>query len=700
MSSASKWSARGAVLMRLTLIPRMVAETALVLPVDYFDMAVATLAPEAIFHPIQPDQKLPGKTNREYKRWLSHLSDKTVKFEKYFDTLGVSPPKPKEIDLRIGKWIELAEEIEAKHSDLEKLFDEGIRFISEAEAKAGELLKLKAFYTKISMVNIDIPKVTRLTRIYVAIGFISQENMDNINAFVRKRNCVLTHDVVDENESLILLACPDNAKMEASKLLSENVFQPLRIPEGMPSNPSELVDFLDKKIGEILKAADEKKKELLNRLNEAGEYYFVLLALREAFRLLANAKMTNRFVVLQGYVDKNDIKKLEKAIDRATQGSFILNVIRVIRKAKDRKPPSRIVLPRILQPFHNIVRMYGEPEPDEVVPTIFLAVTMPLIFALMFPDWGHGLLVVLVGYWFYRKARSEDSKLTWILVIILGASSMVTGFLAGEFFGPMTHFAEFLTKIGFSHPPLATPLYAIERNNDVMLQQLVRFALTIPLIVAGIILILGTFLGIVNSILREDYMDLLISKIPKFLLFTIATLPFLVYMDAYKGGGVIKDATLGGMHTTFGKIVGIVGISSLIWIMLGEPVVGLIENGIAGLKHGFFTSFMETFEVVLMLLGNIPSFFRIMGLSLAHASLMFGFTILTEMLWKGPILAIAAILTYIAGNLLTAGLEAIIAFAHSLRLHFYEWFSKFYSGKGVPFNPVSIPSYVKISLAS
>ncbi len=700
MAPGSKWSVRGVALVGLTLIPRMVAETAVVLPVDYFDKTVATLAPEAIFHPVQPDDALPGSINREYRRWLSHLTDKTSKFERYFDLLGVAPPKPREIDLKLGGWVEAVEEAEEKYRDLEKAFDEGVRFITEAEAKAGELLRLKEFYSKISFVNLDILGVTQLSRVSVVVGFLSPEYINDIAAFAEERGCVLAYDEVGEDEALIMVACPYDHKAELSKLLSDYEFQPLRMPEGMPGNLSELVGFLEERIDRILKEAEEKRRELQGMLGDAGEYYHTLLALREAFRLLANAKITGRHVVLQGYVDKSDIGRLEKALKKATGGGFILDVIRLLRRAEDKKPPSRIVLPRILQPFHKIVRMYGEPEPDEVVPTVFLAITMPLIFGLMFPDWGHGLLVVLVAYWFYKKARSEESRLTWILVMILGAASMVTGFLAGEFFGPMTHFAEFWTKLGFSHPPLATPLYAIERNNDVMLQQLVRFALTVPLIVAGIILILGTFLGVVNSLIRREYGELLASKLPKFLLFTIATLPFLVYMDAYKGGGVIRDATLGGMHTTFGKIVGIIGIASLIWIMLGEPVIGLIEEGVAGLKHGLFTAFMETFEVVLMLLGNIPSFFRIMGLSLAHASLMFGFTILTEMLWKGPILAIAAILTYIAGNLLTAGLEAIIAFAHSLRLHFYEWFSKFYSGKGVPFNPVSIPSYVKISLAS
>jgi V/A-type H+-transporting ATPase subunit I len=103
-------------------------------------------------------------------------------------------------------------------------------------------------------------------------------------------------------------------------------------------------------------------------------------------------------------------------------------------------------------------------------------------------------------------------------------------------------------------------------------------------------------------------------------------------------------------------------------------------------------SFMEVYESILMAMGNIPSFLRIMALALAHSSIMFAFAYIFDLLasW-GPIGLIAGALVYIVGNLMVIALEGILAFAHSLRLHFYEWFSKFYAGGGIPFTPISIP---------
>ncbi|MGO8806940.1 MAG: V-type ATPase 116kDa subunit family protein, partial [Candidatus Bathyarchaeia archaeon] len=41
----------------------------------------------------------------------------------------------------------------------------------------------------------------------------------------------------------------------------------------------------------------------------------------------------------------------------------------------------------------------------------------------------------------------------------------------------------------------------------------------------------------------------------------------------------------------------------------------------------------------------------------------------------------------VGGNIFVLALEGLIVFIHTLRLHFYEWFSKFYQGTGSEFKP-------------
>ena len=43
----------------------------------------------------------------------------------------------------------------------------------------------------------------------------------------------------------------------------------------------------------------------------------------------------------------------------------------------------------------------------------------------------------------------------------------------------------------------------------------------------------------------------------------------------------------------------------------------------------------------------------------------------------------------ILGNIIIIGLEGLIVFIQGLRLEFYELFSKYYQGDGIPFEPIS-----------
>jgi V/A-type H+-transporting ATPase subunit I len=69
-----------------------------------------------------------------------------------------------------------------------------------------------------------------------------------------------------------------------------------------------------------------------------------------------------------------------------------------------------------------------------------------------------------------------------------------------------------------------------------------------------------------------------------------------------------------------------------------------------------------------------------------HIALM----LLINAAWEamGP----ASIGTLIIGNIGVMGLEGLLVFIQSLRLHLYEFFSKFYTGEGTVFKPLTLES--------
>ena len=91
-------------------------------------------------------------------------------------------------------------------------------------------------------------------------------------------------------------------------------------------------------------------------------------------------------------------------------------------------------------------------------------------------------------------------------------------------------------------------------------------------------------------------------------------------------------------------------------------------------------------EVVLSYLSNTMSFLRVGAFTMVHAGMMIVVFTLIELV--GGVSSVGGILVLVLGNLFVIALEGLLVSIQTLRLEFYEMFSRFYSGAGRPFEPV------------
>ena len=118
---------------------------------------------------------------------------------------------------------------------------------------------------------------------------------------------------------------------------------------------------------------------------------------------------------------------------------------------------------------------------------------------------------------------------------------------------------------------------------------------------------------------------------------------------------------------------------------LGELVMGK-KPSIGSVSDFVIENFFELFEVILSYMSNTLSFLRVGAFVLIHACMMSTFAALAGITGGG----VAAVIIMIFGNIFVIALEGLLVGIQVLRLNFYEIFSRFYDGDGIPFTPIKI----------
>jgi V/A-type H+-transporting ATPase subunit I len=313
-----------------------------------------------------------------------------------------------------------------------------------------------------------------------------------------------------------------------------------------------------------------------------------------------------------------------------------------------------------LRGFQSLVTNYGHPSYGELDPTVLLALTFPLVFGVMFGDVGQGLLLTLVGLLFASRRVRSLRKFAEIGVVLAacGVAATIFGFLYGSVFG----FEDLL------QPLWIRPL---EQITDVLL---------VAVAMGGGILSLGMVTNMVNAALESRWGHFIFGHhglagllfywsalgVAISLVSSAPLLPVTV---------LIVVMALSGVALTFGEL----------FQRLVEGEETLIEEGIGTyLMQAFF----ELFEVVIGLLSNTLSYVRMGAFAVAHGALSLVVFILAELV--SPTRGLGYWLVVVLGNLFIIGFEGMIVGIQTLRLEYYEFFSKFFSGTGVVFHPLAL----------
>jgi len=377
------------------------------------------------------------------------------------------------------------------------------------------------------------------------------------------------------------------------------------------------------------------------------------------------------------FYTKEEIKKKKAKLSLMDEDS-------ISKYEKDEKLEDlRDVTPRIMKnfflvkPFEAITKMYGTPTYSEIDPTPIIAFTFPILFGIMFGDIGHGLTLIisgLIGALVFKKRKKSLSSFSWI-IFFCGWAAFFVGFLYGEFFGH--HKIEIFGNVlwNFDENPIIIPFLNIHLNNPLgNILSVFYFA-----IVIGIFhIILGWFIQFLNYWKQKR----------KYLAFTDSLTKIFFLL-----GGAILIFTYGfdiNVWLSFPYPILLVLIPGLL-LILSKPLGKILkisylqEESIAGL---FGEGSIETFDTLLSVMSNVLSYIRLLALALAHIALLFAINQMGNLI-RGVGLGfdILNLIGSIFGNMIVILIEGLLVFINTLRLHYYEFFFKFFQGSGTEYFP-------------
>jgi V/A-type H+/Na+-transporting ATPase subunit I len=374
---------------------------------------------------------------------------------------------------------------------------------------------------------------------------------------------------------------------------------------------------------------------------------------------------TQATVLVTGWIPARDTPVLLECVQNVTGGRCAIDIAPP-ENVPEEQIPVLLHYARLLQPFATLVRGFGLPRYHELSPTLFVALSSLLMFGMMFGDVGHGAVLIAAGLLATLVSPAARRHGITLLLVSAGLASSLFGVIYGSYFGiaSLKHYA--LWRDPLEGDPLA----------------LMRTAIGI----GAAVISLGLVLNIVNHLRHREFVAACLDK------FGIAGLWF------YWGGLLLL--THYPMLQKSGLVpwaLAVFGALPLVAWTLRHPLEHARRQrpGPSADHEGWFDVWAESligsFEGVLVFLANTVSFVRLAAYAMSHAALLMATWLLADAVRDhsaaGGGLALAII---ILGNALAILLEGVIASVQTVRLEYYEFFSKFFSGNGRPFRPFRI----------
>ncbi|MGE3062798.1 MAG: V-type ATP synthase subunit I [bacterium] len=568
------------------------------------------------------------------------------------------------IPVKRSEFVEIS-----KRDDLLKIAGEIIKHDAERETILSNIKSVKSEIHQLSVwrdYRGNLEDIGDFSLYSVRLGKINKKNcsFEEFSKELQNLDVSLSEISSDNDTTVCIVAFHKNFKERVEEVLTSSSFEESEL-KNYQSTVEENI-LLRRQMIDNLNEKDSSEKKTIRILMEKYEkdltvYEEYLLAEEQVNEALAGHFKTNTVSFYTLWVKEKESEKVKALTEK-----FSFSNIMDIEPDEGEMPPILLENNRYVKNFEMVTTLFGVPRYFEVDPTPYISVFFAMFFGLCITDAVYGILLMAISAFAAYKYKNIRSFMIFMFfggfwTMVMGA--LFSGWLGdlpsyigvGDFFGKFAllgdpvntnegamNFFRLSLLLGVIHIffGLFIKLFQLIKNRDYAAAFFDAFV-WILYIGSLVILFLGTEIAVSMQIVSKPLVSGLASKV---LLYAVLTSVVLIVLFANRGE---KN-----------------------WIM--RLFMGILNATIIG--------------GVTAYVGDILSYIRLMALGLTSAGIGVAMNKIAFTMKEIPYVGIVfTIIIIIGGHLFNFAISLLGAFVHTMRLHFVEFFGKFYSGGGVEF---------------